>query len=69
MQPTSGGGNGVYETSAQGFARHQAIGIATNGGMLQMQGVGVEEPLSPSQAIIRAQQWSSKRTLEIGIAK
>jgi hypothetical protein len=55
MQPTSGGGNGVCETSAQGFARHQAASIATNGGMPQMQGVGVEEPLSPSQAVIRAQ--------------
>jgi hypothetical protein len=69
MQPTRGGGNGVYETSAQGFARHQAAGIATNGGMPQMQGVGVEEPLSPSQAVIRAQQWSLKRTLEIEIAE
>jgi hypothetical protein len=48
MQPTSGGGNGVCEISAQGFARHQAVGIATKGGMPQMQGVGVEEPLSPS---------------------
>jgi hypothetical protein len=56
MQPTSGGGNGVCETSAQGFARHQAAGITTNGGMPQMQGVGVEEPLSPSHAVIRAQQ-------------
>jgi hypothetical protein len=46
MQPTSGGGNGVCETSAQRFARHQATSIATNGGMPQMQGVGVEEPLS-----------------------
>jgi hypothetical protein len=68
MQPTSGGGNGVCETSAQGFARHQAAGIVMNGGMPQMQGVGVEEPLSPSQAVIRAQQRSLKRTLEIEIA-
>jgi hypothetical protein len=37
--------------------------------MPQMQGVGVEEPLSPSQAVIRAQQWSLKRTLEIEIAE
>jgi len=36
MQPTSGGGNGVYETSAQGFARPQATSIATNGGVPQM---------------------------------
>jgi hypothetical protein len=36
MQPTSGGGNGVCETSAQGFARNQVASIATNGGMLQM---------------------------------
>jgi hypothetical protein len=48
MQPTSGGGNGVCERSVQGFARHQAVSIATNGGMPQMQGVGVEEPFSPS---------------------
>jgi hypothetical protein len=34
-----------------------------------MQGVGMEEPLSPSQAIIRAQQQSLKRTLEIEIAE
>ncbi len=69
MQPSSGGGNGVCETSAQGFARHQAASIATNGGMPQMQGIGVEEPLSPSQAVIRAQQRSLKRTLEIEIAE
>ncbi len=69
MQPTSGGGNGVCETSAQGFATHQVAGIATNDGMPQMQGVGVEEPLSPSPAVIRAQQRSLKRTLEIEIAK
>jgi hypothetical protein len=36
MQLTNGGGNGVCETSAQGFAKHEAAGIATNGGMLQM---------------------------------
>jgi len=48
MQPTSGAGNGVCETSAQGFAKHQATSIAMNGGMLHMQGVGVEEPLLPS---------------------
>jgi hypothetical protein len=47
----------------------QIAGIATNGGMPQMHGVGVEEPLSPSQAVIRAQQRSLKRTLEIEIAK
>jgi hypothetical protein len=29
----------------------------------------VEEPLSPSQVVIRAQQWSLKRTLEIEIAE
>jgi len=69
MQPTSGGGNGVCETSAQGFARHQVAGIATNGGMPHMRGVGVEELLSPSQALIKAQQWSLKRTLEIEIAE
>ncbi len=69
MQPTSGGGNGVCETSVQRFARHQAASIATNGGMPQMQGVGVEEPLSPSQAVIRAQQRSLKRTLEIESAE
>jgi hypothetical protein len=34
MQPTNGVGMGVCETSAQGFARHQVVGIATNGGML-----------------------------------
>jgi hypothetical protein len=48
MQPTNGGGNGVYETSVQRFVKHQVANIATNGGMLQMQGVGVEEPFSPS---------------------
>jgi hypothetical protein len=48
MQPTSGGGNGVYETNVQGFAKHQAASIVMNGGMLHMQGVGVEEPLLPS---------------------
>jgi hypothetical protein len=37
--------------------------------MPQMQGVGVEEPLSPSQAVIRAQQRSLKRTLQIEIAE
>jgi hypothetical protein len=37
--------------------------------MPQMQGVGVEEPFSPSHAVIRAQQRSLKRTLEIEIAK
>ncbi len=58
MQPTTRGGNGVCETSAQGFAKHQAACIATNGGMLQMQGVGVEEFFSPSQVIIKAQQQS-----------
>jgi len=47
MQPTSGDGNGVCETSAQGFAKHQAACITTNGGMLQMQGIRVEEPFSP----------------------
>jgi hypothetical protein len=46
MQPISGGGNGVCETNVQRFAMHQAAGIATNGGMLQMHGVGVEEPFS-----------------------
>jgi len=69
MQPTSGGGNGVCETSAQGFSKHQATGITTNDGVPQMQGVGVEEPLSPSPAIIRAQQRSLKRTLAIEIAE
>ncbi len=69
MQPTNGGGNGVCETSAQGFARHQAASIATNDGMPQMQGVGVEELLSPSPAVIRAQQRFLKRTLEIEIAE
>jgi hypothetical protein len=34
MQPTNGGGNGICETSVQKFARHQVVGIATNGGML-----------------------------------
>ncbi len=34
-----------------------------------MQGVGVEEALSPSQAVIRAQQRSLKRTIEIESAK
>jgi hypothetical protein len=34
-----------------------------------MQGVGVEEALSPSQAVIMAQQRSSKRTLEIEIVE
>ncbi len=34
IQPTNGGGNGVCETSAQKFVRHQNVGIATNGGML-----------------------------------
>jgi hypothetical protein len=53
----------------QGFARHQAAGIGTNGGMPQMQGVGVEEPFYPSQVVIRAQQRSLKRTLEIEIVE
>jgi hypothetical protein len=37
--------------------------------MPQMQGVGVEEALSPSQAVIRAQQRSLKRTIEIESAE
>jgi hypothetical protein len=37
--------------------------------MPQMQGVGVEELLSPSPAVIRAQQRFLKRTLEIEIAE